>query len=219
MAGGPPMQKAGRLTTMQGLKLLLLTILMCLPFRYVHAGNYTLTVNGKSVELDIGTEQKLKLPDGRELTLKLDRKAANTFTDNGLSFQYPSQFNVATSKVSPGIYQHLMATALGTVILVQTYPDMDATTLIDFMTGKMTDDDVASGSVRDTKPHSRTLADGTVLTGTRSTLKRDNDDGVVEVLGARKGRGGVMLITRTDHYTAPDDGVIIEQFWSTLKIK
>jgi hypothetical protein len=183
------------------------------------AGNFSLTVDGTTVELDVGIEQKLKMPDGRELTLKLDRKAANTFAAEGVSFQYPSQFNVATSEIDSGIYQHLMATALGTLVLVQTYPDMDATKLVDLMTGKMTDDDVASGSTRETTPHTRTLADGTELTGTRSTLKRVNDDEVVEVLGARKGRGGVMLITRIDKNTAPGEGAIIEQFWSTLKLQ
>lgn len=199
-------------------KILPLGLLCLLPLQQAQAGNYNLTVNGTTLELDLGTEQKLKLPDGQELTLKLDRKTASLFAADGLAFEYPSQFNVATSEVSKGIFQHLMATALGTVILVQTYNDMDATTLVDFMTGKMTDDDVASGSTRETKPHSRTLADGTVLTGTRSTLKRANDDVVVEVLGASKGKGGVMLITRTDHNIAPDDGAIIERFWATLKL-
>jgi hypothetical protein len=196
-----------------------LTLLGVLPVSPAQAGNYTLNINGSTVELDIGAEQKLRLPDGKELVLKLDRKPANIFTGNGVSFEYPSQFNVATSEVSPGIYQHLVATALGTLILVQTYPDMDATTLVDLMTGKMTDDSVTSGYIRETKPHSRTLVDRTVLTGTLSTLKRTNDDAVIEVLGVRRGRGGVMMITRTDRITAPDEGAIIERFWSTLRIQ
>jgi hypothetical protein len=200
-------------------KVTTLTLLCLLSPHVAQAGNYKLNVNGTDVELDIGTEQKLKLPNGQELILKLDRKAASTFTDKDVSFEYPSQYNVATSEVSSGIFQHLIATALGTLILVQTYPDMDATTLVDLMTGKMTDDDVAAGSLRETKPHTRTLADGTVLTGTRSTLKRTNDDAVIEVIGARRGRGGVMLITRTDRITAPDEGAIIERFWTTLKLE
>jgi hypothetical protein len=200
-------------------KVTTLALLCLLSPQVAQAGNYNLNVNGTNIELDIGTEQKLKLPNGQELILKLDRKAANTFADNGVSFEYPSQYNVATSEISSGIYQHLMATALGTLILVQTYPDMDATTLVDLMTGKMTDDDVASGSLRETKPHTRTLADGTVLTGTLSTLKRTNDDAVIEVVGARRGRGGVMLITRTDRSTAPGEGAIIERFWTTLKLE
>jgi hypothetical protein len=203
---------------MQNWKYLLLSMLLFWPWQQAWAGDYTLTVNGEVLDLDLGSEQKLKLPDGRELTLKLDRKQISTFRTTGLSFDYPSQFNVATSEISSGIYQHLMATAVGTVIIVQTYPDLNATQLVDFMTGKMTDDDVASGSVRETKPHTRAVGNGIILTGSISTLKRAGDDVIVEVLGARQGRGGVMLITRTDRITAPDDAAIIERFWSSLKL-
>jgi hypothetical protein len=199
-------------------KLLLLCLFVLHPFQRASAGNYNLTVNGTTVELDIGTEQKLKLPNGEELTFKLEQKAASIFQTKGLSFEYPSQLNVTTQEISTGVFQHFMATALGTVIIVQSYPDLNPTQLIDLMTGKMTDDDVASGSQRETKPHSRKLANGTVLTGTISTLKRAGDDVVVEVLGASKGRGGVMLMTRTDRITAPYDAAIIERFWATLKL-
>jgi hypothetical protein len=203
---------------MKNWKLVLLCILALWPQQQAWASDYTLSVNGQILDLDLGSEQKLKLPNGEELTLKLDRKQTSTFRTTGLSFDYPSQFNVATSEVSSGIFQHLLATALGTVIIVQTYPDLNATQLVDFMTGKMTDDDVASGSVRETKPHTRTLSNGTVLTGSISTLKRARDDVIVEVLGARQGRGGVMLMTRTDQMIAPDDGAIIERFWATLEL-
>jgi hypothetical protein len=203
--------------TMKSWKLVTLCLLGFWP-HHAWSGDYTLSVNGEILELDLGSEQKLKLPGGQELTLKLDRKQTSTFRVSGLSFEYPSQFNVATSEISSGIFQHLLATAVGTVVIVQTYPDLNATQLVDFMTSKMTDDDVASGSLRETKPHTRTLADGTVLTGTISTLKRAGDDVIVEVLGARQGRGGIMLMTRTDRITAPDDGAIIERFWATLDL-
>jgi hypothetical protein len=182
-------------------------------------GNYTLTINGTVTELNLGAEQKLKLPDGKELIVKLERKDANIFTTEGVSFEYPGNLNVATSEIDEGIFQHLMASARGTLILVQTYGDLDATNMVDLMTGKMTDDDVAIGDRRDTKPHSRTLADGTILTGTRSTLKGPGDDVVVEVMAIHHGRGGTMLITRIDSETAPDEALIIERFWATLALK
>ena len=56
--------------------------------------------------------------------------------------------------------QHMIATATGTVLILQTYDDIDTTGLITLMTGKMTDDDVAAGATRDTKPHTRRLPDG-----------------------------------------------------------
>lgn len=182
-------------------------------------GNFTLTINDQTVELNLDTEQKLKLPDGTEVTLKLARKANSIFTARGLAFEYPGNLNVATNEIGKNTFQHMLASALGTVILVQTYTDLDATQLVDLMTGKMTDVDVAGGDLRETLPHSRTLADGTVVTGTRSTLKGPSDDAVVEVLGIRQGQGGTMLITRFDRDTAPEEEKIIERFWVTLSLR
>jgi hypothetical protein len=202
------------------IKLIILLLLSLAGSNFAWAeGNYTLTINDTTLELDLGTEQKLKLPNGQELTLKLNRKSTSTFTGIGMSFEYPGTLSVATSEIDKTIMQHLVVSARGTLILVQTYGDIDATQLIDLMTGKMTDDDVSAGDKRQTTPHSRTLADGTVLNGTRSTLKGPGDDGVIEVLAAKQGRGGVMVITRIDYDTAPDEKSIIERFWSTLALQ
>ena len=181
-------------------------------------GNYILTMNGTKVELNLDVEQKHKLPDGSEVTLKLERKSTSTFKTTGVSFEYPGALNVATTEISKDTYQHMLASARGTVILVQTYPDIDASQLVELMTGKMTDDDVAAGEQRETKPFSRTLADGTVVTGTLSTLKAPGNEAIVEVLAIRQGRGGTMLITRTDRDIAPDEGSIIERFWASLSL-
>jgi hypothetical protein len=200
-------------------RFVLMFVLLTWPALALGEGNYTLTIDGQTVDLSLDTEQKIKRPDGTEVTLKLQRKAASVFTTKGVSFEYPGALNVASSEIDKNTFQHMMASALGTIILVQTYPDLDASQLVDLMTSKMTDDDVASGNARDTKPHSRTLADGTVVSGTRSTLKGPGDDVVVEVLALRQGRGGTMLITRIDSETAPDEASIIERFWATLALK
>jgi hypothetical protein len=197
----------------------LILLLAALPNSACAEGNFTLTINGQTVDLNLDTEQKLRLPNGTEVSLTLARKANSNFTTKGLAFEYPGNLNVATSEIDKNTYQHMMASALGTVILVQTYPDLDATQLVDLMTGKMTDEDVAGGDQRETLPHSRTLADGTVVKGTRSTLKGPGDDAVVEVLGIRQGQGGTMLITRFDRDTAPEEEKIIERFWATLNLR
>ena len=193
-------------------------LLVAVPSCVWANGNYVLTINGAKFELDLDAEQKQKLPDGSEVILKLERKSTSTFTTTGVRFEYPGSLNVATTEISKGTYQHMLASARGTVILVQTYPDIDASQLVDLMTAKMTDDDVAAGEQRETKPFSRTLADGTVVTGTLSTLKAPGNDAIVEVLAIRQGRGGTMLITRTDRDIAPDEGSIIERFWASLSL-
>lgn len=182
-------------------------------------GNYKLTINGTTIELDLDAEQSLTLPSGPKLTLKLERKVANIFTAKGVSFEHPGSLNVATSEITKNITQHLMASALGSLIIVQTYVDLDASQLVDLMTGKMTENDVAGGATIDTKPFSRTLGDGRVVKGTRSTLKAVGSEAIVEVLAIKQGQGGRMMITRIDPGIALDEGTIIERFWQTLVLQ
>jgi hypothetical protein len=182
-------------------------------------GNYKLTINGATIELDLDSEQNLTLPNGPKLTLKLERKATNIFTAEGVSFEHPGALNVATSEISKTITQHLMASALGSLVIVQTYADLDATQLVDLMTGKMTESDVAGGATIDTKPLSRTLGDGRVIKGTRSILKSVGGEAIVEVMAIKQGQGGRMMITRIDPGVAPDEGTIIERFWQTLVLQ
>jgi hypothetical protein len=182
-------------------------------------GNYKLTVNGTTIELDLDSEQNLTLPNGPQLTLKLERKATNIFTAKGVSFEHPGSLNVATSEISKNITQHLMASALGSLIIVQNYVDIDASQLVELMTGKMTENDVAGGATIDTKPFTRTLADGRLVKGTRSTFKSVGSESIVEVLAIKQGQGGRMMITRIDPGIAPDEGAIIERFWQTLVLK
>jgi hypothetical protein len=182
-------------------------------------GNYKLTINGTTIELDLDSEQNLTLPNGPQLKLKLERKATNIFTAKGVSFEHPGSLNVATSEISKNITQHLMASALGSLIIVQNYVDIDASQLVELMTGKMTENDVAGGATIDTKPFTRTLADGRLVKGTRSTLKSVGSEAIVEVLAIKQGQGGRMMITRIDPGIAPDEGAIIERFWQTLVLK
>jgi hypothetical protein len=182
-------------------------------------GNYKLTINGATIELDLDSERNLTLPNGPKLTLKLERKTTNIFTAKGVSFEHPGALNVATSEISKTITQHLMASALGSLVIVQTYADLDATQLVDLMTGKMTESDVAGGATIDTKPFSRTLGDGRVIKGTRSTLKAVGGEAIVEVMAVKQGQGGRMMITRIDPGIAPDEGAIIERFWQTLVLQ
>jgi hypothetical protein len=182
-------------------------------------GNYKLTVNGTTIELDLDSEQNLTLPNGPQLTLKLERKATNIFTAKGVSFEHPGSLNVATSEISKNITQHLMASALGSLIIVQTYADLDASQLVELMTGKMTENDVAGGATIDTKPFTRTLADGRLVKGTRTTLKAVGSEAIVEVLAIKQGQGGRMMITRIDPGIAPDESTIIERFWQTLVLQ
>jgi hypothetical protein len=189
-----------------------------MPHPAMAGADHTLTIDGTTLDLPIGEDVTTTLKDGRTVTLRLALKPVLSYQAKGVAFQYPSGLSVSARKIDGGITQHMIATATGTMLILQTYDDINTATLIDLMTGKMTDDDVSAGATRDTKPHIRRLQDGTEIAGTRTTLKATSDNVVGEVLAKRQGRGGALLITRHDLFSSPEDGGLIETFWSSLKL-
>ena len=202
-------------------KVLLMTACMTafgLPEQAVAEADHTLSIDGTVIDLPMNEDVVATLKDGRSVTLRLALKPLLSYTAKGVRFQYPSGMSVSSREIDPGITQHMVATATGTLLILQTYDDIDTTTLVDLMTGKMTDDDVAAGATRDTQPHSRRLADGTDITGTLTHLKATRDDVLVEVLAKRQGKGGALLITRHDRLSSPEDNKLIDIFWRSVQL-
>ena len=194
------------------------TLALVIPHPASAGVDHTLTIDGATIDLPIGEDVTTTLKDGRTVTLRLALKPVLSYAAKGLAFQYPSGLSVSAREIDRGITQHMIATATGTMLILQTYDDINTTTLIDLMTGKMTDDDVSAGATRETKPHTRWLQDGSEISGTRTTLRASSDDVVVEVLAKRQGKGGALLITRHDVLSSPEDAGLIATFWSTLKL-
>ena len=189
-----------------------------IPHPALAGADHTITIEGTTIDMPIGEDVTTTLKDGRTVTLRLALKPLLSYQAKGAAFQHPSGLTVSAKKIDGGITQHMVATATGTMLILQTYDDIDTTTLIDLMTCKMTDDDVSAGAARETKPNTRHLQDGTEIAGSRTTLKATSDDVVVEVLAKRQGKGGVLLITRHDLFSSPEDAGLIETFWATLKL-
>jgi hypothetical protein len=179
---------------------------------------FSLTIDGEMHDATLGTEQTITLKNGQKLTFKLERKATVTFKAMGFAFAHPGYLTVASKEIENGVFQYFLTSATGTIVLVQTYNDLDATALVDLMMGQITNDDVAAGAIRDIQLSTRTLADQTVVSGKTATVKAPGDDVFVEVLAKKQGRGGVILLTRIDRATAPEDQTLIDQFWSTLQL-
>jgi hypothetical protein len=179
--------------------------------------SFTLTLDGQDYEINIGDTIKAKTKDGAEVDIALTQKEFTTFTKGKVSFMHRSGLSVATTDVEADIHQYMAATALGTLVIVQEYDKTSTVDLVDFMMTQMTRDSVATGMTGESKPATRTLADGTVLNGKTKTLTGHGDTESFEILGANVGRGGILLITRQGDAN-PDEATIIDKFWQTLKI-
>lgn len=178
---------------------------------------FRLTLGDNSVDLDVGQDVEITLPDGSTAKVTLERNEFATYSAGDFSFVHPSDVAVTRSDLGGGIVQHLMTTALGTMVIVQTYDGIDPSSLNEMMLSELTGDAVTAGAKLDRKAAERKAGDKTLFgIAATETLKRDTVDYEIQSYG--KDDAGVIVITRMDRENAAQDGAKITKFWETLKI-
>ncbi|PLP56074.1 hypothetical protein CYK37_27770 [Mesorhizobium loti] len=180
---------------------------------------YKLTVDGVSVDIDPGEDATLTLPNGDKARVRLERNAFATFSGGSFSFVHPSGVTVTKTNLSKGIDQHLMASAVGSMVIVQEYSDMNPVMLNQLMLQEITKESVRAGGKLTQKAGSRKLADGKVLTGLTATVKTRTDRVAYEVMSYGTTDQGVIVITSLDDDNAGADRPMIDQFWQSLKLR
>lgn len=181
--------------------------------------NYIVTIDGQDVEINLGDTVTAKTKSGTALSVALKRKAFATFESGPLRFEYRGDLSVASTNLDSDIHQHLVASAVGTLLIVQQYDKINPALLTDFMLKQMTDGDVAASAKLQSTAFSTKLVDGTVMTGVRASIKSDKDDVSLQVMAADTGIGGVMAISRINNDFAKNEQAIVDRFWATLKVK
>lgn len=179
---------------------------------------YRLTIDGVATDIDAGSEAEITLPDGRKVTARLERNEFATYAGGRFSFVHPSAMAVTKTQLTDGIVQHLLASAVGTVVIVQDYEKINPVSLDQLMLQEMTKETVQAGGTLTQENASRKLADGTELTGLKATVKTRTERVDYEVFGYGKVDQGVMVITRIDADNAASDQPLIDRFWESLTI-
>jgi hypothetical protein len=183
------------------------------------AQDFTLEVDGQRIDLQLGVEKRITLRGGQDVRLKLGRSAVSRFAGKGFAFRHPGELSVAQRDLGDGIVQYFLSSATGTLVIVQTYADVDPATMVDTMLDTMTDEDIAAGAKFESKPHEQKLASGKLVKGKRGRLLAKDDDVTLDVMAWPKGAGGILMITMHDRITSPDEAAIIEQFWTSLQLE
>lgn len=178
--------------------------------------SFKLEIGSSSLEIDPGETVEMTLPDGSKAKVTLTANPFRSYTADAFSFAYPSEASVTKSDLGSGVTQHLMATALGTVVIVQTYETLNPSTLVEMLLGQLTQDSIEMGAAVDKEPFSREA--GQTLTGLKAREK-GTDTVDYEVLAHGAGRKGVVVITRIDEENKQADGALLEKFWQSLKVK
>jgi len=114
-----------------------IALMTCLLSTYATAGDYTLTLNGVEVEIDLGKDFTVELPGGQKVLVTLKKKAIISFEGDYFKFDHPNQFVPARSDLGDGIFQTMLVSPLGSMVLIQEYKDIDPSSLVDFMVNEL----------------------------------------------------------------------------------
>ena len=202
------------------------SILLCtmLFVSQVHAetnanADYVLTIDGIDYPLALGAEAKIKLKSGVEIPVSLKKNEFGKFTTGGLSFEFPGEYTVASSKIDDDITQHIVVTATGTLMLVQNYDGGIPFGLTEAMFAEMVAEPKAMGLNIERTDITRKIANNKELSGVRAHYKGNGDDVTIDILLAPAGETGYLVLTMYDEMSEPNEKPIIERFWGSVALK
>jgi len=180
---------------------------------------FKLTIDGVVVDIDPGEDVDVTLPGGKTSKVRIDRNDFATFSGTTFSLVHPSNISITKSDLSDSITQYLMASALGTIVLVQEYDQMNPVSLNQLMLQEMTRESVEAGGTLTQEPTTRKLADGKELTGVKATVKTRTDSADFEIVGFGLADQGLLFITRIGDQDVATEKPLIDKFWENLKVK
>ncbi|TSE02483.1 hypothetical protein C1D09_029775 [Mesorhizobium intechi] len=180
---------------------------------------FKLTIDGVAVDIDPGESAEVTLPGGKKSKVTLERNDFATFSGDRFSFVHPSDVSVTKTDLGENITQYLMASALGTIIVVQEYGKINPVSLNQLMLQEMTRESVQAGAELTQQPTTRKLADGKELTGIRAEVKTRTDTAYFEIVGYGRADQGLLFVTRVGSDDLATEQPLIDKFWESLKVK
>ena len=184
--------------------------------------NYSLTIEGKDYPAAPGDDVTVRLKSGEEVVIRFRQNENSIFETDQFSFGHPPAVKVEVMNFDPALTRYDGGTANGTHIIVERHEkvgDEDLMKVRDIFLNNMLAGPTESGVRIARKDVSRKLADGTEIKGVRAIASDADNELIVAVYTLRLGEGALMFATLFNKTAAPDEGVIIDQFWETLRVK
>ena len=199
-------------------RLITALILPCLCTTPTLAANYTLTIDGKAYDLDLDREAVLRLSEKQELRVTLSQKAIINFTTEHISFDHPGNLAPARTDLGDGVFQTMLASPRGTLVMIQEFTTLDPSPFIDLMLSELTKEELQSGYKVTNSLTTQKLASGEILNGKLSVSTSAEDEYTRQVLSYAGKESGVLVVTQIEAESTAEDKAMIETFWKTLKV-
>ena len=184
--------------------------------------NFALTIEGKDYAIAPGDEVTVRLKSGADVTINFRQNETNVYETDLFSFSHPAAVSVEVMNFDPTLTRYDASTPRGTHVIVERHKEVGDEDLIavrDIFLNNMLAGPIASGARIARKDVIRKLHDGKEIKGVRAMAADEKNDLTIAVYTLRLGVGALMFATLFNKTAAPDEGVIIDQFWDTLRVK
>ncbi|WP_266203679.1 hypothetical protein [Pontibacter kalidii] len=179
------------------------------------AANYQITINGKTQDIALGKEYKMKV-NGKEVTVAVQQKDILTYQDDWISLQYPKGLQPAFATPDPDLEQITLVTANGNGVLVQKYKTINPTELVDLMLKEVTNEEVSFGYSITEQPFERKLRSGQRVKGKSVELTYGSDVQHYTVAALGGDNEGIIFITMLNAAYDHEDHKLIQLFLDSL---
>lgn len=201
------------------LLLLIIIMLFTIGSKSQEPGNYEIVIQGKKYSISLGKEYEINLESGETIRLTVNKKAIVAYEDGFIAFQHKRDLTISTTDLGDGVSQTVTATALGTMVLVQEYSNLNPSSVVDLMVQELTKEEIDYGYELQKEEYIKTLRDGTRLSGKKAILKYKDEETNYTVLAFGKRDSGILVVTKIDKENIEADQQIIDMFWDSLQIK
>jgi hypothetical protein len=181
--------------------------------------NYEITIDGRTHEVNLEEPLEIQDANGRKVKVMIRKKLYSEYADDFVAFQHKSDLAVSSKRLDEGITQLMLATATGTIVMVQEYEGIRTDFLVPLMLEELTKESVEYGFKRTQKKTQRKLKSGIALEGVQATLTYQNQEVYWEVLAFSHKDKGILVVTSIHKDFQEADQGVHTRFWDTLTVK
>jgi len=197
--------------------IILITSLTLLISSGLYAGDYILSIDDQSVEIDLNKESKFTTPEGEELTVILKQKEYLEFKGQFFSMKHKNTLKPSTTDLGDGIFQTLMATPTGTMVLIQEYTNMNPESLVDMMLKELTKEEIDYGYKYKERKIERSV-NGKEIHGKQAITTHDEQEWTRAVFTYGEEDQGILFVTMIEKDEYDNEQHILSDFWKDLSL-
>lgn len=181
------------------------------------AGDYVISIDGRSAEIDLNKKYKLKTASGEEFTVLLKQREYLTYKSDLFSMKHKNTLKPNKTDLGDGVFQTLMSTPLGTVIIIQEYLDMNPQPMIDLLLKEITKEEIDYGYKYKEKKIDK-LVGGKKFSGKQALTSYPGTEWTRSIMVYGGKDKGVLVITMIEKDQYNSEKYLISDLWKSFRI-